>query len=268
MSILCICHLPVCSCNEDIPNHQLEIMEACETGRVSVLQSLLDATGVEMGDNASQRTLDHISPSGAPAAIDMIYSAVTHNQHNVLRLLLDYYPSANVSQVGLLVSEGANPDLSTLKVLHSHDPSIVNYALDEKGLEILLEHYCRSGKHELPEYLLDNGADPNGAGHPSLMNPLKIAIMSDQPPSLISKLIQRGAYVDTIHVMYAMRHQRTDITAMLRRKCQWNADETPNESLDTALEDAYLTKDKEMISLIKNYMDGGRVKKQWWRIWN
>jgi len=268
MSSLCICNEPVCSCVKDTPAHQQEMMKACETGDVSRLRGLFDAAGVTRGDNATQRAVDPIYHSGPPATSDMIHIAVTHNQPAILRLLLDCYSNADVSQISLLGSECANPDLPTLKVLHSHDPSIVNYAWDEKGLDTLLEDYCRSGDAQLSQFLLENGANPNGAGPPSPTSPLRIAITSDQPPSLISKLIRCGAQVHSIDVMYAMRRRDSEITKLLLRVCRWDDYGTPSDFLENALEDAYQTKDKEIISLMKQCMTNGRARKKWWHIWN
>ncbi len=244
------------------------MMKSCETGNVSKLQDLFDAAGVTRGDNATERGVDPIYRSGPPATSDIVYMAVRHNQPAILKLLFKICPSAVVSNDALLGSEFANPDLPTLKVLHSHDPSIVNHEIGEKGLDTLLEDYCRSGDPQLPEYLLDNGANLNGTGPPSPTSPLLIAVSSDQPLSLISKMIQCGAHVDKFDVMYAMREQRTDIMGMLLSECHWEAYGIPKENLESALQDAHRTKNRDIISLMENCMKNETEKKKWWQIWN
>lgn len=265
----CICRLPVCSCVQDTPVLQQEMMQACETGNVLKLQNLFDAAGVTIRDHATQRTVDPIYRSGPSAIYDMVHKAVTHNRPAILKLLFEIYPSFCISHDALLGSTCANPDLPTFKVLHAHDPSIVNYELDEKGLETLLMDYCRSGDPRLPEYLLDNGADPDWSGPPGIQSPLSAAITSDQPPSLISKIIRCGAEVRTIDVAYAMRQQRTDITALLLSGCQWEAYGTAREvNLKNALQDAHETRNEEIISIMEKYMKNEKTsEKYWWQIW-
>lgn len=111
---------------EETPLHQKEMMKACETGDVLKLQNLFDAVGSWRCDTATQRTVDTIYPSGPPATSEMLHTAVTHNQPEVLKFLLKTYPNACVSVDTLLGSAFANPDLPTLEALRSHDPSIVN----------------------------------------------------------------------------------------------------------------------------------------------
>jgi len=111
---------------EETPLHQEEMMKACETGDVLKLQNLFDAVGVWRCDTATQRTVDTVYPSGPSATSDMLHTAVTHNQPEILKFLLKTYPNACVSVDTLLGSAFANPDLPTLEALRSHDPSIVN----------------------------------------------------------------------------------------------------------------------------------------------
>ncbi len=116
---------------EELALHQQEMIKACETGDVLRLHKLFDAAWVWPGATPTQRTIDTIYPSGPPATSDMLHTAVTHNQPAIIKLLLKTYPSACVSTDVLLGSACANPDLPTLKALRSHDPSIVNYNMDQ-----------------------------------------------------------------------------------------------------------------------------------------
>ncbi len=95
----------------------------------------------------------------------MLHTAVTHNQPVILKFLLKAYPNACVSVDTPLGSAFANPDLPTLEALRSHDPSIVNYAMEQNdGFDTLLMDYCRGGDPRLPGYLLNNGVDPDLGG--------------------------------------------------------------------------------------------------------
>ena len=245
------------------------MLHACSTGDISELQKLFDAAEVMRGSTPTQRTIDPIDLSGPPATSDLLHTAVTHNQPAVLQLLLKTYPSACVSTDVLLSSTFANPDLPTLEVLRRHDPSIVNYFMDgNDGLDTLLTDYCRSGDPLRPTYLLDNGADPNLGGLLYLWGPLLTAIVSNQPPLLISKMIECNAKVQSLHVTYTIRESRVDILDMILRHCQWTAYKCPRKGLEHSLREAQETSNREIISLTEKYLAIEKRKRRWWQIRN
>lgn len=262
-------------CIEEAPVHQQEMMKACANGEVSKLQRLLQDAGVSRGAMPTQRNEDVIHVSGPPATSTMLHTAVSHHQPEILQVLLEIYPSVKVSRDTLLGSEFANPDLPTLKVLHSHDSSIVNLELDERGLDTLLDDYCGHDSPHRAEYLLDHGANANGSGPPSVSNPLLVAMMSGQPPALVNKLIECGARVRPLEVTHAIRYQRGDILNILFNQCRWDLYDSKRANMAKAMQDAYDTGNKEIILLIREYIENEKVKNEktkskkakrtWWK---
>lgn len=257
-------------CDHEVPVHQREMLRACEIGNVSRLKELSDAIGLKGANTATERGIDAIDLSGPPATSDLLYAAVSHSQPAIIEYLLKLYPGACVATDVLLASSCAKPDLPTLKVLRSHDPSIVNYAMRYiDSLDYLLIDYCRSGDPRLASFLLDNGANPNIGGPPlPFFHPLPIAICSGQPLWLIGQLIRCGAKVSVGEVTCAIRQQRTDVLEMVLSSCHWIAYEHgPRTNMNEALREARDTKNEDVIKLMKTFIRDERRKK-WWHFWN
>lgn len=125
-------------------------------------------------------------------------------------------------------------------------------------MDTLLIDYCRDGDPLLAGYLLDNGADPNLGGLLGISTTLLTAIISDQPSSLISKIIQCGAKVSILDVIYAIRQQRADILETLLSQCRWESCGSQRKNMKSALQEARKTKNKEIISLVEKYVKGKR----------
>ena len=247
---------------EELTLRQQQMIKACETGDVLNLQNLFDAAAVRPGATPTQRTIDTIYPSGPPATSDMLHTAISHHQPAILELLLKTYPSVCILDDVLLGSTCANPDLPTLKVLHSYDSSIVNYNMEQNdGLDTLLGDYCRDGDPLLAEYLLDNGADPNKGGLPCF-GPLLTATTSDQPLSLINKIVQSGAKVSELDVLCAIRQQRADILELLLNQRRWEFHWSQRSTRKRILREAHESKNREIISITENYMKENR---KWWQ---
>lgn len=258
-------------CDGEMPTHQLEMLKACETGDIGKLKGLFSAANLSEINTATQLGIDFIPRSGPPATSALLYSAVTHNRPEILQFLLKTYPNASIASDVLLGSRYANPDLPTLKVLHSHDPSIVNYGMQQTdGMDYLLLDYCRDGDPQLAGYLLDNGADPNAEEFPALnFCPLQIAINSGQPPSLINKLIECGAKVSVMEVTYAIRKQRMDILELVLSHCQWRAyRQSPRKKMKEVLQKARETGNMELIALVKNQTRKAKKEMSCWQFWN
>ena len=71
----------------------------------------------------------------------------------------------------------------------------------------------------LPDYPLDNGADPNQ----SAFRPwcaLHYAITGGQSIIVIIQMIKAGAYVTSSEVLYAVRRADPDISGFLLQKCR------------------------------------------------
>ncbi len=257
-------------CDSKTPTHQLEMAKACEMGDLGTLENLFSSVKVSVSDTPTERGIDPIPRSGPAATSDLLHSAITHNHTEIVKFLLRTYPSVSIASDVLLGSRYANPDLLTLKVLHSHDPSIVNYAMQQSdGLDYLLLDYCRDGDPRLAGYLLDNGADPNVEGFP-LPNfcPLQIAINSCQPPWLTDKLIGYGAKVGLMEVTFAIQKQRMDILELLLSHCQWRTyGRSPRKNMNIALRKAHETGSEELIALVKKRIKKTKKNMSCWQIW-
>ena len=231
-----------------VPVHQQEMLNACETGNLGKLMELFDAAGVSGPLLPTERGFDQIPRSGPPATSDLLYRSIQHHHSEILRFLLRTYPSTSVRSDIYLSPNYANPDLSTLRILHSHDPSIVNYELGHSTLLIL---YCREGDPHLADFLLENGADPTMKGFP-LAFPLPIAIYSGQPSWLIEKLIQSGAEPDVTELTYAVEKQRMDILDLLLSHHQWRSSwHGARRNMKIVLQKAHETANKELIKLVE-----------------
>ena len=257
------------SYDEKMPVHQQEMMEACETGDVRKLQRLFGTLGVRTRNSTVQRVVDVSDRTGPPTTFEMLNTAIVHNRPMIVQLLLRIYPDTCVESDTLLGATRANPDLPTLKILCSHQPSIVNYAMckDDLRLDTLLLDYCHYGDPRQAAYLLDNGADPNEGGLPHFGGPLTDAITSGQPPSLIHKFIQCRARILPLHAIFAVRDRRTDILEVLLEHCQWDAHGSASKNKERLLFEAHETKNEELISLVKTHLNKRKDNKNWWQFW-
>lgn len=249
------------------PDHR-DVFAACETGDLVRLISYLDNRGMSH-PTTERHDVDMTSQPNLPTPSRMLYAAVAHNQAAIVKLLLATYPGENIATDSLLGCWFANPDLSTLKVLHAHDNDIVNMNMcQQDGLDYLLLDYCRSGDSQLAAYLLDNGADPNiGGSILPCWYPLPTAILSYQPLSLIRKLIECGAKVSKREVRCATRAKRTDILEFLLFECNWAKNERRlEEAMEAVLEEAYASNDQDIITLVGRSVEHQRRRNRW-RFW-
>lgn len=194
---------------------QQAMVEACESGQVPRLQQLLQAYDIE--EHSAPITPKYGEPEPPPSAPPptwkLITAAVRNARSSILALLLKTYPTVNLHHESILDAALANPDLETFKLLHAHSPSIVNYGFDSLNTSLLMES-CRGGNPLLPNYLLDNGADPNEGGFPGA-GPLFYAVQFDQPVEFVRKMVDRGAVVTKVVLKEANRKQGTPASAFL-----------------------------------------------------
>ena len=187
--------------------NQQAIIEACETGNVVELQQLLQTC------DTKERSAPIAPKCGEPKppfstllpVWELITVAVRHARSSILALLLKTNPTIDLHRQSILDAALANPDLETFKLLHAHSPSIVNYEFDSLNTSLLMES-CRGGNPLLPNYLLDNGADPNEGGFPGA-GPLFYAVQFDQPMEVVKKMIDRGAVMTQAVLKEANRKQ-------------------------------------------------------------
>ena len=220
------------------------MIEACESGDVPRLQQLLQACHVKPGDAPVDPKYGEPNPprSAPPPTWKLIAAAVRHGHSSVVALLLKTYPSVNIKRQSILDATLAKPHLETFKVLHAHSPSIVNYEFDALNTSLLMEA-CRGGNLLLPNFLLDNGANPNEGGFPGA-GPLFYAVRFEQPLDIIMKMVDRGALITNAVLTEAIRKQRTTILRFLLKR---GGLKDPLKALECAHE----TGDKEIISLIE-----------------
>ena len=225
-------------------NNQKAMIEACESGDVSRLQQLLQACDVRDGDAPVDPKYNEPDPPqlAPPATWKLITAAVGNGQSTIVALILKTYPNVALNRQSILEAALAKPHLDTFKLLHAHSPSIVNYGFDSLNTSLLMET-CRSGDPLLPNYLLDNGADPNEGGFPGA-GPLFYAVKFEQPLAIIVKMVDRGSSVTNAVVKEAIRKQRTAILEFLLNR---GGLKDPQRALEWAHE----TGNKEIITLIQ-----------------
>lgn len=278
---------------EDERLTQRAMLDACQTGDVLKLQQLFKATCVRKGDPPVEPhwisypdKVEPVPASGPAATSSMIWTAVRYKQPETLALLLATYPEAHIQEAGLLKAAFAHPHLETFKLLHHHCPSIVTFD-DFPCHETALMEACRGGNPLIPNYLLDNGADPNEGGI-GFMGPLSYAVTLGQPLEFIIRLVNAGAHVLNFSVIDGIRQQRPDVVSFLLNRCWF---ECRMEGLRDALKEAHEMKNKETIALIEKQikeenarrtraeeeessteddlweMKEASVDKRWWRFW-
>ena len=223
---------------------QKDMIEACESGDVPRLQQLLQACDVRDGDAPVDQKYGEPDPpeSAPPPTWKLVTAAVSHGHFPIVALILKTYPAVDLNRQSVLEAALVKPHLETFKLLHAHSSHIVNYEFDSLNTSLLMET-CRSGHPLLPNYLLDNGADPNEGGFPGA-GPLFYAVKFEQPLAVIVKMVDRGAVVTNAVLIEAVRKQRTTILEFLLKQAGL-------KDPQRALECAYETGNKEIITLIQ-----------------
>ena len=224
-------------------HNQKAMFEACESGDVPGLQQLLRACHVRDGDAPVDPKYGEPDPpqSAPPPTWKLLTAAIGHGQFPIVTLLLKTYPTVDLNRQSILEATLAKPHLETFKLLHAHSPSIIDFEFDSQNTSLLMET-CRGGHPMLPNYLLDNGADPNEGGFPGV-GPLFYAVKFEQPLKIIVKMVDRGALVTNAVLTEAIRKQRTTIIEFLLKRGGL-------KDSQRALESAHETGNKEIITLI------------------
>ncbi|KAL9616767.1 MAG: hypothetical protein Q9160_008392 [Pyrenula sp. 1 TL-2023] len=207
------------------PEIKTELGAACTAGDLSRLRLLLEAAGVKKGDPPVEYKRVNIfrGPSsfelhGPASTFSLIYRAVTHKHTSVLAYLLDTYPSARVKDESILYTACENPHLPTFKLLYTHDPSIRDTEFEATGVT-LLGQACVSGDPTLPNFLLDQGADPRDGGCGIFTDPLECAVRYDQPVWLIEKMFEKGAVFRPKYMAHATEHRRVGVVNIFMDRC-------------------------------------------------
>jgi len=181
------------------------MIQACESGEVHRVQQLLLTCDVKEGSAPVAPRYGEPDPPlpAPPPTWRLIVAAVRHARSSTLALILKTYPTANLHRQDILDAAVANPNLETFKLLHAYSPSIVNFEFDSRNTSVLMES-CRGGNPLLPNYLLDNGADPNEGGFPGA-GPLFYAVQFSQPLEVVKKMVDCGAMITKAVLSEAQR---------------------------------------------------------------
>ena len=215
-------------------DRQQLILSACKTGDLPQLKSLLHSISAKQSPNVAGRWSNYprgsaVAPApadGPPATHILVSTAIEHRQPAILSFLLKTYPWLIFDNPGnphLAAALETYPHLPTFKVIYQRSPSIVYGAEGNHGRSTLGQA-CSCSDPAIPNFLLDQGAYTDYPGAPS-RRALACALNSDQPLSLIKRLVACGAQFRAFHIVQAMRQSRFDAAEYLFRICDFEETE-------------------------------------------
>lgn len=216
-------------------------IDACSTGDIRALQSLLDK-GVE-DDTSTISGSDH---DNLPTAAEMLEHAARHNQSEATQYLLDRYPDAPITD-GIIWAAIESGSPAVYALIYSRDPVILNRAWNERGSSI---SFAVIGQHmALVEWLLSHGADPNVGS----FGPLSAIAMATSclPTKGIKLLVEHGARLEGSGALQlAAAAGRLDVT-----RCLLDLGAPINEVVDrtglsSALHDAVAKGHADVVKLL------------------
>ena len=207
----------------------------------------------------------------------MVAAAVAHKQPAIVACLLATYRNIHLDRSCILEAALANPDLATLKALHAHTPSIVNYVFQENHTTLLMEA-CRTSDPFLPSCLLRLGADPSECDYAGT-GPLIYALQYLQPFEVITMMVECGAIVTGSVLEAAIHRQSSEILRFL-------LDRARLDNPTGTLEKAHVTGNKKIVALVyerskqgqksplkrrrkkgtSNFEFEPRVESKWWQL--
>lgn len=214
-------------------------------------------------------------------------AAVKSRNSSILKYLLQAYPETDVKRKPVLKAAFAHPDLKTFKVLHIFDPSIVTYEFELNLWATAFLESCRFGDPTIPNYLLENGADPDegGFGGASVLYMLGLG----QPDKIFAKMIEKGVRIHQFTLHNTIKIERLGLLKLFTRE----ADERMSWNAKEALEVARETKNEKVIMYLEKWFEKReiwierratkrmreertekevegqeeKVKKRWWKFW-
>ena len=259
-------------------HNQNAMLDACEAGDVQKLQRLFKAAGVRQGDSAFEPFFgEPVPPSGPPPTATMLTAAVAHRHPAIIAFLLTTYRSVHLDRSSILEAVLANPDQSTLEVLHAHTPSIVNFQFQDTHTTLLMEA-CRTDDPFLPLCLLRLGADPGECDF-SGVGPISYALKFSQPFEVIKMMVDRGAIITHNALEEAIHRQSAELLMFLLDRARVDR---PKDLLELAQG----TADKRVAALVYDRVKKGeksplkrrkkkgtstfvyeeRVESKWWQL--
>lgn len=212
-----------------VPAHQQEILDACSTGPIAVLKELFKSLGIDQG-TAPILPRD-VTEAGCPSTEAMISAAISSKQAVLVRFLLncftgyptDWSEGRRMSQKPISFGSSIvravldSPDLETLQVLLDYDHDLASFEFDDHTT--FLSQACQRDPDEighLIKLLVAHGADMQGGWR--LDWDLLPAIRGGQHLDVIEAMIAKGARIDYLAVVSAVRTKRADVLQMVLDK--------------------------------------------------
>ncbi|KAK7735638.1 hypothetical protein SLS53_007378 [Cytospora paraplurivora] len=212
-----------------VPAHQQEILDACSTGAIAVLKELLKSYGIYQGTAPILHR--DVTESGCPSTGAMLSAAILSKQAAVVRFLLDEfngYPTdwsdaQRESQKPISFGSGIaqavldSPDIEILQVLLDYDHRIANYEFDDHTT--FLSQACQRDPDKigpLIKLLVAHGADMQAGWRWNW--DLLPAIYGGQHLDVMEAMVAKGARINYLAILYAVRKERADVLQMVLDK--------------------------------------------------
>ncbi|KAI0196347.1 hypothetical protein F4808DRAFT_321149 [Astrocystis sublimbata] len=258
------------------------ILNACASGDIEACRhffaqdevrgrnKLTNLGGITSADTETESG-DTTSITVAPKD-KLLEQAVTSRQARVVHLLLDTYPSISLDQCdGIVRAVLENPDTEVLQALCNHDRTFSSYCFDGGFRTFLTEACTLPPSQAVPilHVLLDNDADVDDGWGPG-GGALFAAIVGKQPVEIVKKILSRSEYVDSRHIMPAIRQGRVDVIGALFLSGRVSA----NVDVAECIEEAEKQGDKGVMRLVQDLIKrnergerskaGRTPKRRWW----
>ena len=254
--------------NERLCPNETEFIDACVLSDVLKLKRLLHTIDGKPSDRV-------ISDKLVPAW-SLLTTAIAQKQFAVLELLLKCYPHWDMCTGSIIREAFANPDVRIFKLLHSHSPGIINMELESNRSSPLMEACCFSEDPQIPNYLLNHGADVLEGGFLNL-GPLWAAVTGNHSLALIQKMVGLGAIITSSAIQAAIRRQDLLILQYLLDNRIYEshqfqlklAQETMNPDVVAMIEDRAKRlnrREKRIMAQELNAQRGYREGKSWWQL--
>ncbi|KAJ4391055.1 hypothetical protein N0V93_004669 [Gnomoniopsis smithogilvyi] len=211
------------------PANQPEILNACSTGAIDLLQEVLQSCGIEK--DAAPLLPRDAAKIRFPSTEAMITAAIAGKQTSMISFLLSYFsgypaewpesrrqsqkPISFTSSIVLAVLD--NPDVETLSVLCDYDPGIVNFEFNDHTT--FLSQACQRDPEKigpLIHFLVSHGADMQGGWR--LDWNLLPAIRGGQHLDVVEAMVAKGAKMDYSAALAAVCAKRADVLQLILEK--------------------------------------------------
>ena len=120
----------------------------------------------------------------------------------------------SIKDDSILLAALESRSIPIITILLQHEPTVINHELE--GMTTLLTNSFSYSDPAIPNFLLNNGANPN-IGIVAHMSSLFFAIGAPQPLQVITKMLDKGADVskDRLAITEGVRTGRAEIMDVL-----------------------------------------------------